>query len=92
MNGSVMMLRQPEIQSFRPTMSLANHTMGSNSFDLASNGSYLRELSNCGGQLTPEYEATWSGFTYWCEGVLTVGVGMIGMVGNILSIAVLVTR
>lgn len=86
------MLRQPEIQSFRPTMSLANHTMGSNSFDLASNGSYLRELSNCGGQLTPEYEATWSGFTYWCEGVLTVGVGMIGMVGNILSIAVLVTR
>ena len=46
----------------------------------------------CGGDMTLEYEETWDQFNYWCEGVLTVGVGVVGFVGNVFSIMILSTR
>ena len=52
----------------------------------------VSSLGKCGGEMTLAYENTWSGFKYWCEGVLTCVVGVIGFIGNILSIAVLSTR
>ena len=44
------------------------------------------------GQMQQEFAASWMKCQYWCEGVLFSIVGAIGLLGNIISIGVLITR
>ena len=44
------------------------------------------------GEMDDNYMETWTSCQYWCEGVLFAVVGAIGLIGNIISIFVLVTK
>lgn len=45
--------------------------------------------TDCGPVIDDAYVETWSGFVYWCEGVLMLPVGLVGLIGNVLSVGVL---
>ena len=48
--------------------------------------------AECGGNMTTEYITVWQDWVYWCEGIFTYVVGSVGFVGNIFSIAILLTK
>ncbi|TRY71537.1 hypothetical protein TCAL_12499 [Tigriopus californicus] len=47
---------------------------------------------DCGGQITEHYQAVWGSVSFWLDGVLTPCIGTVGLIGNLLSIAVFSTR
>ena len=53
---------------------------------------YTGSSKKCGGGITREYHETFQQFNYWCEGILTAAVGVVGFVGNLFSILVLSNR
>lgn len=50
------------------------------------------DFDPCSGIPSEDYASTWAQFLYWCEGVLTLGVGGVGFFGNLFSIAVMSTK
>jgi hypothetical protein len=46
----------------------------------------------CGGAMSDHYWHVWSLFVYWCEGVLMVPIGLVGILGNIFSMIVLSSK
>ena len=48
--------------------------------------------NECGGDITAQYRHLWAQFNYWCEGILTLILGCVGLLGNMFSVAVLSTK
>ena len=44
------------------------------------------------GEMNENYLENWATCQYWCEGVLFSVIGAIGLLGNLISIFVLVTK
>ena len=44
------------------------------------------------GEMTQKWSEDWLTCQYWCEGVLFSVIGGIGLVGNLISIFVLITK
>ena len=52
----------------------------------------MEEMDLYCGEMTENFADDWMKCQYWCEGILFSVVGGIGLLGNIISIFVLVTK